>query len=233
MSDGTTVRRTVYFTMVNHPLKGWVRVGNAYSSRKTAQGWLGFVRVAWRGLPCRVSACTITSVDGQIDERSRKVRFPTADQAERQAAIHNAELGAGTLDAPNEWQGMIDAFLDAVTLQTADGQPIRIADPNESIAVDPAEWLDRDEAVDPLEVAFWLYDEKHKRKDRALSERDAFKIVVRSFWNVESRALLEAFGIEVTTPEPVSIAEDLRQEAALAKAYQAAIQAHEKAKEQT
>lgn len=54
MSDGTTVRRTVYFTMVNHPLKGWVRVGNAYSSRKTAQGWLGFVRVAWRGLPCRV-----------------------------------------------------------------------------------------------------------------------------------------------------------------------------------
>ena len=48
MSDGTTVRRTVYFTMVNHPLKGWVRVGNAYSSRKTAQGWLGFVRTsAW------------------------------------------------------------------------------------------------------------------------------------------------------------------------------------------
>lgn len=39
-------------------------------------------------------------------------RFATAAQAERQAARYNAELDAGTLDAPSEWQGMIDAFMD-------------------------------------------------------------------------------------------------------------------------
>lgn len=38
-------------------------------------------------------------------------RFATAAEAERQAAIYNAELEAGTLDAPADWQGMIDAFM--------------------------------------------------------------------------------------------------------------------------
>lgn len=41
------------------------------------------------------------------------IRFPSFEIAERQAAIFDAELNAGTLDAPSEWQMMIDAFLDA------------------------------------------------------------------------------------------------------------------------
>lgn len=45
------------------------------------------------------------------------VRFPTAAEAERQAEIFAAELDAGTLDAPADWQGMIDAFLDARSLR--------------------------------------------------------------------------------------------------------------------
>ena len=65
-------KRTVYFTMVLHPLTGWTRVGNAYSSRKAARGWLGFVRGRWH-LPTRVAACTLTLVDRRPDARSLSV----------------------------------------------------------------------------------------------------------------------------------------------------------------
>ncbi len=41
------------------------------------------------------------------------IRFATASEAERQAEVYAAELDAGTLDAPSDWQGMIDAFLAA------------------------------------------------------------------------------------------------------------------------
>lgn len=41
------------------------------------------------------------------------IRFQSAAEAERQAAIFAAELDAGTIDAPSDWQAMIDAFLDA------------------------------------------------------------------------------------------------------------------------
>lgn len=43
----------------------------------------------------------------------RAVRFPTRAAAERQCAIAIAELEAGTLDAPADWDGMIEAFLAA------------------------------------------------------------------------------------------------------------------------
>lgn len=52
-------KRTVFFTMVMHPAKGWTRVGNAYPSRKAAADWLPFVRGAWRGLRAKVSQCAV------------------------------------------------------------------------------------------------------------------------------------------------------------------------------
>lgn len=42
-------------------------------------------------------------------------RFPTRREAERQRAITEAELDAGTLDAPGDWPGMIAVFMDART----------------------------------------------------------------------------------------------------------------------
>lgn len=44
---------------------------------------------------------------------ARAVRFPTRAEAERQCAIALAELDAGTLDAPADWPGMIEAYLSA------------------------------------------------------------------------------------------------------------------------
>lgn len=66
-------KRTLYFTMVLHPAKGWIRVGNAYPTRKGAQEWLPFVRGAWRGLRTKVSQCTVRFDGGAISEKSREV----------------------------------------------------------------------------------------------------------------------------------------------------------------
>ncbi len=44
----------VFFLMVNHPVRGWVRVGNSYSTRESAASWRGFVRKAWHGCPVQV-----------------------------------------------------------------------------------------------------------------------------------------------------------------------------------
>jgi len=68
-----TEKRTVFFTMVDHPVKGWARVGNAYATRKDAAGWLPFVRGSWRGLRAKVSQCTLRLVDGQLSETSKRV----------------------------------------------------------------------------------------------------------------------------------------------------------------
>lgn len=43
----------------------------------------------------------------------RALRFPTRAEAERQCQIALAELDAGTLDAPADWPGMIEAYLSA------------------------------------------------------------------------------------------------------------------------
>lgn len=43
------------------------------------------------------------------------IRFPSRAEAERQARIFEAELDAGTLDAPSDWTGMIEAFIGART----------------------------------------------------------------------------------------------------------------------
>lgn len=66
-------KMTVFFTMVRHPVKGWMRCGNAYPSRKAATDWLPFVRGAWRGLRARVAQCTLRFNDGVLTERSRKL----------------------------------------------------------------------------------------------------------------------------------------------------------------
>lgn len=69
----STEKRTVFFIMVRHPLKGRVRVGNTYPSKRAARGWVPFVRAAWRGLPVMVSQFTLTLVDGVIDAKSRAI----------------------------------------------------------------------------------------------------------------------------------------------------------------
>jgi hypothetical protein len=66
------VRRRVFFTMVYHPLKGWFRVGNAYSSKKAAQSWCPFVRGAWRGCRTKVAQFTAVFRDGKLDAKSRR-----------------------------------------------------------------------------------------------------------------------------------------------------------------
>jgi hypothetical protein len=66
------VVRRVWFTMVLHPLNGWIRAGKAYGSRDAAREWVPFVRGAWRGLRVKVSQCTLRWVNGQLDERSRR-----------------------------------------------------------------------------------------------------------------------------------------------------------------
>jgi hypothetical protein len=75
MTDTTEARtkRTVFFTMVRHPIKGWTRVGNAYPSRDAAKEWLPFVRGSWRGLRAKVSQCTLRLEAGKLCERSRRV----------------------------------------------------------------------------------------------------------------------------------------------------------------
>ena len=71
--DGEMEKRTVFFTMVMHPVTGWTRVGNAYPSRKAAADWLPFVRGAWRGLRAKVSQCTVRLEGGKVCEQSRRL----------------------------------------------------------------------------------------------------------------------------------------------------------------
>jgi len=63
-------KRRVYFTMVDHPVKGWIRVGPAYPTRDVAASWLPFVSGAWKVCGARVAQFTARWVDGELDERS-------------------------------------------------------------------------------------------------------------------------------------------------------------------
>ena len=67
VGSSAIVRRRVYFTMVLHPIDGWIRVGKAYNARETAKGWLGFVRAAWRGCRVKVLSCQLTWSDGKLN----------------------------------------------------------------------------------------------------------------------------------------------------------------------
>jgi len=62
----------VFFTMVNHPVNGWMRVGHAYNDKKAASEWIPFVRSAWRGLHTKVSSCTLTFNGSHLTPESQK-----------------------------------------------------------------------------------------------------------------------------------------------------------------
>lgn len=66
-------KRIVFFTMVRHPASGWMRVGNAYPTKKSAAEWLPFVRGSWRGCRTRVSQCTLRLKNGALCEKSKRV----------------------------------------------------------------------------------------------------------------------------------------------------------------
>lgn len=72
-NSATTEKRTVFFTMVRHPIKGWIRAGNAYGTKKEAASWLPFVRGAWRGCYVRVSQCTLRLQNGVLCEKSKRL----------------------------------------------------------------------------------------------------------------------------------------------------------------
>lgn len=38
---------------VQHPLRGWIRLGGRYSSKAVARTWYPFIKGAWHGLPVR------------------------------------------------------------------------------------------------------------------------------------------------------------------------------------
>lgn len=73
MSQVTPKTRVVFFTMVRHPIRGRIRVGNAYGSRKAAADWLPFVRGSWRGCSVSISRCTLRFEGGMLSEKSRRV----------------------------------------------------------------------------------------------------------------------------------------------------------------
>lgn len=66
------VRRRVYFTMILHPLNGWIRVGKAYAKREVAKSWLSFARSAWHKWPGKVSSCLLVTIDGEPDAATVK-----------------------------------------------------------------------------------------------------------------------------------------------------------------
>jgi len=67
------VRRSVWFLMVHHPLRGPIRVGKAYSSPEDARGWRAFVSAAWRGCRVSVRKANLRWVDGELDEASKRL----------------------------------------------------------------------------------------------------------------------------------------------------------------
>lgn len=61
----------VYFHMVRHPLKGWIRAGRQYSDRDVAKSWTSFVKAAWRGLPTRIKPLTLRfGADGKLTPKT-------------------------------------------------------------------------------------------------------------------------------------------------------------------
>ena len=70
LGSSAIVRRRIYFTMIEHPYRGWIRVGPSYGKRATAKGWLPFVRRSWHGLRGKVLSCPLVWRDGRLDEKS-------------------------------------------------------------------------------------------------------------------------------------------------------------------
>lgn len=62
--------KTVFFNMVDHPLQGRIRVGNAHGSRRLAREWHDIVRGSWHGLRVSVSQCTLIWNDRVLSPKS-------------------------------------------------------------------------------------------------------------------------------------------------------------------
>ena len=60
----------VYFVMVNHPLKGWMRCGKAYATKADAKEWVPFVRASWSGFRTKAVSCVLTYKDGVMTQAS-------------------------------------------------------------------------------------------------------------------------------------------------------------------
>lgn len=65
-------KRTIFFTMILHPEKGWMRVGKPYRSRAAAIEWLPIVRGSWRYMRTKISQLTVELIDGKPTEKSRR-----------------------------------------------------------------------------------------------------------------------------------------------------------------
>lgn len=68
-----TTKRTLFFIMVVHPVRGLLRVGKPYASREAASSWLSFVRKSWRVCRVYVAQCTVTWRDGKLCQRSAQM----------------------------------------------------------------------------------------------------------------------------------------------------------------
>lgn len=62
----------VFFHMVDHPAKGWIRVGRAYESRHATKGWVSFIRARY-GWTVKISQCTICIENDQVCPKSIKI----------------------------------------------------------------------------------------------------------------------------------------------------------------
>jgi len=65
------MKKTVFFTIVSSRNGKWIRVGNAYNSRKQAESWLPFVKGFWVGRSVKISQCTLRFEDGKLCEKSK------------------------------------------------------------------------------------------------------------------------------------------------------------------
>ena len=63
---------SLWFIMVNHPLKGWQRAGPPYLDPETAKGWKSFVKAAWRVCPVRVVRYDVRFDGQEVSAKSVK-----------------------------------------------------------------------------------------------------------------------------------------------------------------
>lgn len=64
---------TVYFTMIDNPVSGWMRVGKAYALRATAEFSLPIARAGHHNWPGRVEAFTFTLDAGVMDPKDQRI----------------------------------------------------------------------------------------------------------------------------------------------------------------
>ena len=68
---------SLWFIMVNHPLKGWQRAGPPYRDPETAKGWKSFVKAAWRVCPVRIERYDVRFDGQEVSAKSVKTLSET------------------------------------------------------------------------------------------------------------------------------------------------------------